>query len=213
MPDDLKNSQLRTLQYFYVDGSFEFGLGLLCLILAVFFYAETHVQGWLSAIVDSSLVLVMIGGFWLINRLIKLLKERLTWPRTGYITYNRQNDRTRGWRIALGLVTGGLVGALAANLATTPNLHIAVLPLLSGVLLGFVMVVLGWRTSILRFHLLALLSTVLGVALAYSSIENIVGLAIYYLVFGLVLFACGACVLRTYLLKNPLPSKERPDEL
>ncbi len=65
MPDDLKNSQLRTLQYFYVDGSFEFGLGLLSLILAAFFYAQTHVHGWLSAVVDSSLVLVLIGGGWL----------------------------------------------------------------------------------------------------------------------------------------------------
>jgi hypothetical protein len=213
MPDDLKNSQLRTFQYFYVDGSFEFGLGLLCLTLAVFFYAETHVQGWLSAIVDSSLVLVMIGGAWLINRLIKHLKERITWLRTGFITYNRQNDRKRGWSVALGMVSGGLVAALATMLATTPNLHIAALPLLSGFLLGLVMVVLGWRTSIMRFHFLALLSTVLGAVLAYSNIENIGGLAIFYLVFGLVLFASGACVLHAYLLKNPLPSKERPDEL
>ena len=78
MTNDLKQPQLRAIQYFYVDGSFEFGFGLLCLMLGVFFYIETHVQGWLSAVVDGSLVMVMIGGAWLINRLIKQLKERIT---------------------------------------------------------------------------------------------------------------------------------------
>ena len=216
MPDDLKKSQLRTIQYFYVDGSFEFGFGLLCLILAVFFYAETHVQGWLLAIVDSSLALVMIGGAWLINRLIKQLKERITWPRTGYVTYSRQNGRKRGWSVALGMVSGGLVATTATVLVTNPNVHVMAMPLLSGFLLGVVMVVLGWRARLTRFYLLAGLSAAVGITLAYSRMENIVAVAAYYLVFGLVLFATGACVLRAYLRQNPTPpegtSSENQDE-
>jgi hypothetical protein len=210
MTDDFKKPQLRAIQYFYVDGSFEFGFGLLCLILAVFFYAETHVQGWLSVIVDSSLVLVMIGGAWLINRLIKRLKERITWPRTGYVTYSRQNGRKRGWGIALGMVSGGLVAAIATVLVTTPNVQVAAMPLLSGFLLGVVMVVLGWRARLMRFYLLAGLSTAVGIALAYSRMENIFALAAYYLVFSLVLFATGTCVLRTYLRQNPATVEEQP---
>ncbi len=203
MSDNFRNSQLRTFQYFYVDGSFEFGFGLLCLILAAFFYAETHVQGWLSAVVDSSLVLVLIGGAWLINRLIKLLKERITWPRTGYVTYNRREGSNRGLRLVLGLVIGGLVAALASLLATSPNIRISMLPLLSGLLLGLVLMGFAWRTSIPRFYLLSFLSAVLGVILAYGRLEDIVALAYYYLVFGMVLFATGACVLRAYLHQNP----------
>jgi hypothetical protein len=203
MSDNLRNSQLRTFQYFYVDGSFEFGFGLLCLILAAFFFAERHVQGWLSAVVDSSLVLVLIGGAWLINRLIKLLKERITWPRTGYVTYNRREGSNRGRRLVSGLVIGGLVAALASILATSPNIRISMLPLLSGLLLGLVLMGFAWRTSIPRFYLLAFLSAVLGVILAYGRLEAIVALAYYYLVFGMVLFATGACVLRAYLHQNP----------
>jgi hypothetical protein len=208
MSDNFRNSQLRTFQYFYVDGSFEFGFGLLCLILAAFFYAETHVQGWLSAVVDSSLVLVLIGGAWLINRLIKILKERITWPRTGYVTYKRRDGGYRGWRFVLGLVVSGLVAALASIFATSPSLHISALPLLSGLLLGLVLVVFAWRTSIPRFYLLAFLSAVLGVTLAYGRLEDIVALAIYYLLFGVVLFATGACVLRAYLHQNPAVQDE-----
>jgi len=208
MSDPDNKSQLRTIQYFYVDGSFEFGFGLLCLILSAFFYAETHVQGWLTAVVDSSLILVIIFSAWAINRLIKLLKERITWPRTGYVAYSRQNESKPGLRVVIGLVVGGLVAATAILLAKTPGIHLATLPLLSGLLLGLVMVVFGWRTAILRFYILALLSLVLGGALAYSRMENIVALAVYYLVFGLVLFAIGAFVLRTYLRQNPVPPGE-----
>jgi hypothetical protein len=154
-------------------------------------------------VVNSSLVLVLIGGAWLINRLIQLLKERITWPRTGYVTYNRRDGGYRGWRLVLGLVIGGLVAALASLLAIYPNIHISMLPLLSGLLLGLVMLVFAWRTSILRLYILAFLSAVLGVILAFGRLGDSAALASYYLVFGVVLFATGACVLRAYLRQNP----------
>lgn len=212
MTDDLKKPQLRAIQYFYADGSFEFGFGLLCLILGVFFYVEANVHGFLSTVVDSSLVLVMIGGAWLINRLIKQLKERLTWPRTGYVTYSRQSGRKRGWSLALGMVSGGLIAAIATVLITAPNAHVATMPVLSGFLLGIVMVVIGWRTRLMRFHLLAGLSAAAGIALGFSRMENNAALAAYYLVFGLVLFASGAWVLRSYLRQNPAKKEVLPDE-
>jgi len=209
MPDDLRKPQLRTLQYFFVDGSFEFGFGLMCLILAAFFYAESHVQGWLLAIVDSSLVLVMIGGAWLINRLTRQLKERITWPRTGYVRYVRREAGKRGRRIALVMLSGGLAGAFATLLVTNPNLTIAPLPILSGFLLGIVMVVLGWRFALGRFYLLAGLSAGIGVVLATSRLADDIALAVYYLIFSLVLFASGTWVLRAYLRQNP-PVEAQP---
>jgi hypothetical protein len=44
---------------------------------------------------------------------------------------------------------------------------------------------------------------VLGVTLAFGRLEDIVALASYYLVFGVVLFASGTCVLREHLHQNP----------
>jgi hypothetical protein len=211
MSDELKKSQQRAIQYFYSDGTFEFALGLLSLLLAVYFYLEAHVQGWLSTIVEASLVLVMISGAVLINRLIKRLKERLTWPRTGYVSYQRKKGVQRGWGFAIGLVIGGVVAMVTTVLVMTQDLKIAVMPLLSGLLFGMLLVILGWRASIPRFYLLALLSAVLGVALAYSRLENTVGLIAYYASITVVLLFTGTCVLRTFLRQNPIP-KDSPDE-
>jgi hypothetical protein len=211
MSDELKKSQQRAIQYFYSDGTFEFALGLLSLLLAVYFYLEAHVQGWLSTIVEASLVLVMISGAVLINRLIKRLKERLTWPRTGYVSYQRKKGVQRGWGFAIGLVIGGVVAMVTTVLVMTQDLKIAVMPLLSGLLFGILLAILGWRASIPRFYLLALLSAVLGVALAYSRLENTVSLIAYYASITVVLLFTGTCVLRTFLRQNPMP-KDSPDE-
>jgi len=211
MSNDLKESQLRAIQYFYVDGTYEFGFGLLWLIMAGYFYAEAHLSGWLSAVVDVSLVLVMIGGGYLIKLLIRRLKERLTWPRTGYVSYQRKQGIQRGWRIALTLVIGGVVASATTMLVMNEDIQIAILPLLSGLLIGMVMVILGWRTSIPRFYLMALLSAALGVTLAYSGLENSVSLITYYASLAVVQLFTGTCVLSNYLRQNPL-QKESPDE-
>ena len=211
MSNDLKESQLRAIQYFYVDGTYEFGFGLLWLIMAGYFYAEAHLSGWLSAVVDVSLVLVMIGGGYLIKLLIRRLKERLTWPRTGYVSYQRKQGIQRGWRIALTLVIGGVVASATTMLVMNEDIQIAILPLLSGLLIGMVMVILGWRTSIPRFYLMALLSAALGVTLAYSGLDNSVSLIAYYASLAVVQLFTGTCVLSNYLRQNPL-QKESPDE-
>jgi len=209
MAQELKKTELRAVQYFFVDGSFEFGFGLLCLILAVFLYVDTHIQGWLSALVTASLVLVLIGGGWLIKWMIKLLKERLTWPRTGYVTYRRREDGKRSWRMATGLLIGGAVSGGTMILVKNPNLHFAAMPLVSGVLFGLVMVFMGWRARLGRFPLYGGISLSIGAILAFSGLQNIAAVCVYYLAFGLFLFITGACVLWAYLRQNPAAAEEQ----
>ncbi len=203
MPDEVKKSQLRTIQYFYVDGSFEFGFGLMCLLLAGYFYAEAHLQGWLGALVDASLILVMIGGGYFIQLSIRKLKERITYPRTGYVSYHNERRPKGGWRIAIGLVTGGLVAALATVLVTTPRAGVAIMPAFRAILLGLFLALIGWRSAIPRFYLLALLSAALGAVLAFSGLEDNTSLTVYYAGIAAVLLLTGACVLWSYLRQNP----------
>lgn len=208
MTDDLRRPQLRALQYFYVDGTFEFGFGLLCLALATFFYLETRVQGWLSALVDGSLVLVMIGGVWLAQRLMKRIKERLTYPRSGYLAYRREQGGRRGWRVAASLVIGGLVASIAAVLVTRPHPGMDVMSAFTGLVMGLVLAFIGLRAALPRLVLVAGASVVLGLGLSYSGLGNEVGLAAYYLTIAMLLFISGGLTLWAYLRGTSAPQPE-----
>lgn len=208
MQGDFKKSQLHAIQYWTIDGTFEFGFGLLCVLLAGYFYAETHVSGWLSAVVDVSLVLVIFGSGYLVKLLIRKLKEGITWPRTGYVAYKRKPGIKRGWRVALGFVAGVTIALVISMLVMNQNIKIAVMPLLSGLLFGLVMCIVGRRTAVPRFYLLALLSAVIGAALAFSGIGNYSGLVVYYAAIAVILLFTGTWVLRAYLRQNPLPPGE-----
>lgn len=206
MSDELSKPQRRALQYWYVDGTYELGFGLLCLILAGYFGLEKWLEGsWLSALVDASLVLVFIGGGALINWLTHKWKERVTFPRTGYVAYRRVSGLWRGIRIALGLAVGGLIGATVAVLVTQPFQNLDIMPLVSGLLMGVVLAILAWRTSLPRLYLLAAFSTGTGLALAFAGLGNYTALVLYYLAFGLSLIASGLVTLIRYLRQNPPP--------
>jgi len=205
--DPTSRSQLRAIQYWYIDGTFEFGFGLLCLILALYFFVEIHTQGtWISGLIDASLVLFILGGAWLINRLLRQLKERITYPRAGYVSYPRKNMK-RGWRLLLGMVIGGAISAITILLVTNESIQFAVMPLISGCVLAFVLVIMGWRSALPRFYLLAGVSAGIGITLAFAGLGNYIGVAVYYLAISMVLFASGAYTLRTYLRQNPIPEE------
>ena len=209
MTDELKQPQRRALQYWYVDGTYELGFGLLCLILAIYFRLEKLLEGsWFLALVDGSLVLVFIGGGALINWLTRKWKERVTYPRTGYVAYRSETGLRRKIRLALGLTTGGLIGATVAVLATLPFRDVDIMPLVSGLLMGMVLAFLAWRTSLPRLYLLAAFSTGTGLALAFAQLGNYTSLSIYYLALSLGLIASGLVTMILYLRESPPAERE-----
>jgi hypothetical protein len=209
MPDELKKTQRRAYQYFYVDGSFELGFGLMCLLLAAYFFMEKRLEGtWLSALLSGSLVLVFIGGAALIRWLVSMWKQRITYPRTGYVAYRQDGRLKRGWRIALALAVGGLMGAGVAIMVLYPPGNLDLMPLVSGLLMGLVLIILAWRTSVPRFNLLAIFTALAGVGLAFANFGNDLGIAIFYLTLGAMLVFSGLFTLFIYLRRNPLPPEE-----
>ena len=214
MPDELKKTQLRTIQYFYMDGSFEIGFAVLCLVLAVFFHVENLLQGtWFAALVDSILVFVVVGGAFLTRRFVRKWKERITFPRTGVVTYPRREGKTRGWIIMFGLVISGALAAVVMyTLLSNEVSQLSLMPLITGVIFGCVLFFVGWRTSLPRFHIQATISLLAGFGLAFSPLGNYVGLAAFYLILGLGLFISGTIILCNYLRQNPLPPAERPND-
>ena len=85
--DEIKDIEKRTRQYFYEDGFIEIAVGILFLMLGGYFFATvalpatSRIKSWL----DASFVLVILAGLFLVGRLVRFLKFRITYPRTGYV--------------------------------------------------------------------------------------------------------------------------------
>ena len=86
MKDNTSDVEQRVKRYWYVDGFGELvGGGGMCLILALYFAAGEYFgdQSFIGGLLSSTMALVLIGGFFLVRRIINTAKEHVTYPRTG----------------------------------------------------------------------------------------------------------------------------------
>jgi hypothetical protein len=187
----------RTKQYWYVDGLNEMSFGGICLVLAVYFFASTFLPAGsvIAEFLNMFFVLILVGSGLLANRVVNSLKARLTYPRTGFVAYRQA---TRSHRLVLAGVALLTSSLLASMLAASPR-SLAWMPTITGLLMGAVWLLMGFRIGLVRFYLLALSSILIGSGVSIAGLENILGLAMYYSLMGLAMFLSGGLTLRSYL--------------
>ncbi len=107
MDNKIQETQNRITRYDYVDGTPDMAFGGLFLLMTVNFaiFASFPV---ISSSTFSALIMLVVfsGGGLLIAWLSQKLKERVTFPRTGYVAYRRQGrpiTRTTKLLIRIGL--------------------------------------------------------------------------------------------------------------
>src|SRR5688500_3054411 len=86
----------RARKNWYIDGFGELvGGGGMCLILALYFSAGEYFgdDSLIGGLLNASMALVLIGGIFLVRRLINAVKLRVTYPRTGYVEYSEPKNK------------------------------------------------------------------------------------------------------------------------
>lgn len=208
MKDDFAAVEQRVKRYWFSDGIGELAGGGMFLLLAAYFGLPQFLGGGnlLGVILQSSLVLVMIGGIFLVRWLVTAMKTRLTYPRTGYVEYRVDKNnalRRRMFTMAVAMVIAFLMVLLAGSMRVVDSTV-----LVTGIVVGVVFVILrGKSYGVQRFYLLGALSVVIGTALSFGGLPNGYGLAIFYGAMGLVVMVSGGVVLFRYLRENPLPAE------
>ncbi len=211
--DPLQNAQKRAFQYWYMDGTFEFSFGGLCLILAAYFYANYLLaESWLANLLTALFILVILGGGYLVNRLVMTMKERLTFPRTGYIAFQRKTGSSRWKRaILLGLVSA-IVSSAMVILLMNHQTNFDWTAAATGLVFGAVVTYLSWRTGLARFLINAAISLSLGIAFGFANLPENLGLTGFYGLLGLMLLLIGGISLWQYLRQNPAPAEVDDDQ-
>ena len=208
MSDNFLDVEQRVKRYWFSDGIGELAGGGMFLLLGAYFGIPQFLgdNNLLSGILQSSLVLVLIGGIFGVRWLVTLLKTRLTYPRTGYVEYrvDRKNAlRIRTLAMAFAMVMAFLMVLLARSIQIVDSTV-----LVTGIVVGVVFILLrGKSFGVQRFYILGAISVVIGTMLSFSDLPNGYSLAAFYGLMGLVVMISGGWVLFRYLKENPLPAE------
>ena len=207
---DIEKIEKRTVQYFYNDGLSEIAIGLIFLVLGGYIFGQTIVPEGspLNAVYSVLFVLVIASSGFLVNRILRFLKRRITYPRTGYLAYKKREPSPKR-RLAAGIV-GGVIAALFTLLAIAPSVK-ALLPALNGLLLAFAVFLFANKIGLVRFYILSAASAVIGIAVTAAGVGDVKGISLYYGLFGAAMTLSGLATLVVYLRKSARADRENAD--
>jgi MFS family permease len=208
---DIDKIEKRTVQSFYEDGLTEIVLGLVFLLLGGYFFAQAIVpeDSALDSMLSILFVLVIVSAGFLINRVLRFLKRRITYPRTGYVAFKKKEPSRR--RRVAAAVTGGIIGAsMAALYGLSPSVRM-LLPALNGLLFAIAVLLIANKIGMIRFYILAAASAVIGFAVTAAGVGDIKGISLYYGIFGAAMVISGLAALIVYLRRSPRPAADNTE--
>src|SRR5512143_3097578 len=200
---DIKKIEKRTIQSFYQDGLTEIALGLIFLIFGGYFVAHnaapagSALEDWLTV----GFILIVVSAGFVVNRVLRLLKRRLTYPRAGYVSFKKKEPSPRR-RAATAIVAMIISAALASLYGLSPSFR-ALYPAVNGLLFAVAALFIANKVGLVRFFVLAAASAVIGVSLAAAGAGGFQGLALFYLLFGAAALVSGLAALIVFLRRNP----------
>ena len=207
MNNNLDQTIKRTRQYWYVDGLAEIAFGGLCLFLGLYFFAKDSMPSGstIGFVLDVGFVVLVVGYGVLAGRILKAVKMRLTYPRTGYVSYPHSKGKRRRTTFIIGMIIGALIGVTFATAPASLNW----IPAINGLLVGGAWLFLANKIGLPRFYAMALLSALLGIGISIAGLGDMFGLAVYYLVTSLIMLVFGGFTLYTYL-RDTQPPQNTP---
>jgi hypothetical protein len=198
MENNILETQKRAQQYAFMDGLMELGGGILCLILAIYFYTLYLVPDSLAgfAVLFLLVFLVAFG----IRKLMSRIREKTTYPQSGYIELKKGRQERRILAITIGfsiLLLGFMLYTILSGIQTMKWM-----PVIGGIIYAFIFGLTAYRTLLKRFYFLAGFCLLLGVTLALSGWGDLTGMAILSICTALVLI-CFGIITRVSYTRQP----------
>ncbi len=200
MRDQITEMQKRPIHYWYSDGIWELHFGLFFVLFGLYYFLLTFIpatgpyQIIALAIGQPAIILFGILGF---RKTIRYFKERITYPRTGYISYRTKRKNNRLVGMATGLVLGMIFGLIASQL--NGLIGTSWIPAFIGVMLAFILYILAYKSNVIRFYVLAVTSVIIGGLVAFSGIDDWLQNAAFFAGIGICFVISGLATLIIYM--------------
>lgn len=202
MKDKIGQIMRKTYSYWWVDGMAEMGIGLFFGILAAYNYLiETlPLSAAASLLMAIAQPLVFLAGWFGYGRLVRWVKERFTYRRTGYVAYQPKNRKNRAVRALVGFVMGfGM--ALTVTFIGPEVLKIDSLVMVGG-LLALVTLFLAIWHGVNRLFVVAVAEFVLGLWSSRLALEADLRSILLMTCIGGVWFLSGLVAFALYLART-----------
>lgn len=206
--DDLQKSKMRSIGYWFVDGFSEIGTGLVITLMGALFLLSVHLPDGskLSWIISYGQPVIILAAFLLVSRIVKFFKERVTFPRTGFVSYLRPKTNQR---IKRGVLAGS--AAMAVSIITTlvsGTLDQRFTPLFISALLTIGMAVFAFNYGIKRFYFVALVTLLIGALLCWLDLPDSFSYSWLFIGIGAIMTLTGLAALVHYLLTTQPAHRE-----
>lgn len=202
MDNKIKQVIRKTYGYWWVDGMLDIAMGLLFGGLAGYNYVMTSVplkEPWNMVLAIAEPIFFVI--FWLLyGRLVKWVKEHITYRRTGYVAYQVKKKKDR----ALRAVVGGVLGFLMAITVTYIGPEILKIDsaLVVGFLLALVSLFLAYSYGIGRLFLVALAEFGVGWYVSTLSLAEEPKSTLLMALIGAIWLVSGSSAFILYILRT-----------
>ena len=199
MSEQMDKVVKETYRYFYVDGLVETAVGLLFALIGLVLagWAGFEQDSWLLKTAVIILPILIIGGTFGIKWLVGSLKERITYPRTGYVAYRPGEPNNKRWLLPL-------FAALLVLLMFLFPAWLNKMAFVQGALLAFILGVIGYRVALARFYLSAGIAFAIGLLATLFVANEVMGSAITFGGTGVLMLLMGLAVFATYLRQHPV---------
>lgn len=208
MIDALTDARSRVHRYWNVDGLHEIAISVLFLLTAAWVWAGDMAslsRTW-KGVLSVTFPLMLCGGIMAEGKVVKAIRMRLTYRRTGFVEFRQPSRRTRVWSGVAGCAVAVLLASFIARNGAdwVETWWVPGLGALVGVFAGW----LGWTQGPRRFLAVAAVSVAAGAAIGLAGYEMNAGMAIFYLVMGVTMLLSGGTALWQYLRIAPAPAEE-----
>ena len=193
MNEQIQDWTKRTQRYWYVDGLAEIGVGAILVVLGLFYAVlETlpanAAKSWLLGLGQPVLI---IGFAVLVRWIVRRLKEKITFPRTGFIAYRPAEPRRKISGILIAIVTAVTLGLVVFISRSWVNLQWV--PSITGLFAGLLTFMIAYRIKLPRFYFLTIYTLAVGFTASLlrltDSLNNevfLIGLGVGWIVSGLL---------------------------
>ena len=198
----IENIIRNTRKYWYIDGLSEIAGGLIIFFagLTYWFVAQMENTAYKFVLLTLAQPVVIILGSWLARKILPRIKERITYPRTGYLIFRKPVKKRRFQRILYVGLIAAVIGALVTMISSA--LPERFLPFLSSIFLTMVSIYIGYHTAVRRFYWIGLVMLGFGAILSYLNLSGSLPYTILFSGIGIIWIISGVVTLILYLRKT-----------